>query len=565
MTPRFERLLFVYPDFEPTYWGMQHALPLAGRKAFMPPLGLLTIAATTPGCYQVRIVDMNCRPLTDDDIAWADMVLFSAMMMQQRTLFSSALRCRKAGKPVVIGGPYPTSFPEECRPFCDVMVLNEGELTWPMLLKDMETGTLQPVYTSSAKPDITRTPCPRFDLLPMGDYAVIPLQYSRGCPFQCDFCDITVLYGRVPRTKTTSQMLAELDAVYATGYRGGVFIVDDNFIGNKREVATFLRELEQWNRRHGHPFQYGTEASLNLADDPELLAALVAAGFLWVFVGVETPSMEALQEAHKLQNLKGSLVDRVRILQEAGLLVFGGFVLGFDNETEDIFDRQIRFIGEAAIPNALVGQLGALPGTPLFERLRKEGRLLRSCTEGLGPFYSNFRTKLSFETIIRGQRRILETIYQPRAYFDRLLAAYRRLPKERNRFARLRRLLFPSGIVLGSGTQTSGRVLPQMSAKARLRSLIGFLRRVEPGYRREAWRFLAAMFRHCPEYIQQSLDYLVMGYHYHRFTRENVLPEFDRVLASAANGFTQNGGAKEQIPNQSGNKEIVPVVGGVVR
>ena len=538
MSKSFQRLLFVYPDFEPTYWGMQHALPLVGRKAFMPPLGLMTIAAMTPARFEIRIVDMNCEPLTDGQIDWADMTFFSAMMMQQRTLFDAALRCRQRHKPVVFGGPFPTSFADQCRPFCDHMVLNEGEVTWPLFLKDLEAGQLQPVYRSAEKPDITLSPSPRFDLVNMADYAMIPLQYSRGCPYQCEFCDIIVLYGRRPRTKTAAQMLAELEAVYRTGYRGGLFIVDDNFIGNKRQVAQFLPELAIWNRRHGNPFQYGTEVSLNLAEDAELLRMMVKAGFLWVFVGIETPAAEALKVTGKFQNLGGSLADRVRILQNAGLLVFGGFILGFDGETEDIFDRQIEFIREAAIPNALIGQLGALPGTPLLARLAREGRLLRSLTDpnGPGPFYSNFRTTLPFDTIIRGQQRILETIYRPRAYFDRLLEAYRRLPQETATLRRLTRLLFPAGMVLGSGTQRKGKALPQMSGRARLASLARFLRGVEPGFRREALRFLSIMVRERPEYLQQSLDYLVMGYHYFRFTRETLIPESQRVLENFSDG-----------------------------
>ena len=384
---------------------MQHALPLVGRKSFMPPLGLLTIAAMTPNTYEIQIVDMNCEPLTDDHIVWADLVLFSAMMMQHTKLFVAAHRCRAAGKPVVFGGPYPTSFPDECRGHCDYMVLNEGEVTWPLFLADLQTGTLQPIYASEQKPDITQSPCPRFDLVEMANYATIPLQYSRGCPFQCEFCDITVLYGRAPRTKTPTQMMAELDALYRTGYRGGVFIVDDNFIGNKREVKKLLPELERWNREHGDPFQYpGTEASLNLAEDPRLLKGMIEAGFLWVFVGIETPSTEALKETRKLQNIHSgaTLLDRVRVLQTAGLLIFGGFILGFDNETDDIFDRQIEFITGAAIPNAMVGQLGALPNTPLLTRMQAEGRLLHSLTDdqGFGPFYSNFKTKLPYEKIV---------------------------------------------------------------------------------------------------------------------------------------------------------------------
>jgi len=529
-----KKLLFVYPDFDATYWGMQYALPLVGRRSFMPPLGLMTIAAMTPPEYEVRIVDMNCEPLEDKQIHWADMVFFSAMMMQQRTLFVAADRCRAAGKQVVFGGPYPTSFPEECRVHCDFMVLNEGEITWPAFLADLSAGAkTKPVYETEAKPDITKTPCPRFDLVNLANYAMISLQYSRGCPFQCEFCDIHVLYGRIPRTKTAEQMLAELDALYRTGYRGGVFVVDDNFIGNRREVVKFLPELERWNREHGNPFQYGTEATLNLAEDKRLLRQLTASGFLWVFIGIETPEKEALKETHKHQNVNGSLVDRVRELQSAGLLVFGGFIVGFDNEEEDIFDRQITFITQSAIPNAMVGQLGALPKTPLLARMEREGRLIRSLTDetGLGPFFSNFRTKLPFETLLRGQMRILQTIYEPRAYFERLLDAYRRMPRQRGFLKRAKRVLSPSRMLLGGGTQSSVKALPQLTNRARFVALLRMLRAVEPVFRREALRFIGKMLRSRPEYLQQSLDYLVPGYHYFRFTRDSVLPEYADILS----------------------------------
>jgi radical SAM superfamily enzyme YgiQ (UPF0313 family) len=529
-----QKLLFVYPGFDPTYWGMQYALPLVGRRSFMPPLGLMTIAAMTPPEYEVRIVDMNCEPLRDEQIDWADMVLFSAMMMQQRTLFAAADRCRAAKKPVVFGGPYPTSFPDECRPHCDFMVLNEGEITWPAFLTDLSAGR-QPKaeYATDSKPDITQTPCPRFGLVNMADYAMIPLQYSRGCPFQCEFCDIHVLYGRVPRTKTAEQMLAELTALYQTGYRGGVFIVDDNFIGNRRDAISLLPHLERWNEAHGHPFQYGTEVTLNLAEDKKLLGQMIRAGFLWVFIGIETPEKEALKETRKHQNVNGSLVDRVGVLQAAGLLVFGGFILGFDNETEDIFDRQISFITQAAIPSAMVGQLGALPKTPLLARMQREGRVTRSLTDesGPGPFFSNFVTKLPLETIVRGQLRILTTIYEPKAYFERLLDAYERMPRESTLLGRLKRLFLPGGMLLGSGTQNAVRPLPQLTNRARLSALVSMLVGVEPAFRREAFRFMRKMFRSRPEYLQQSLDYLVPGYHYFRFTRDSILPEYTELLS----------------------------------
>ncbi len=371
----YRHILLVYPKFPITFWGMQYLLPLLGKKAMMPPLGLITIAALTPPGYEFRLVDLNCEPLAEEDLAWADMVCVSAMLPQKSSLFAVGERCRKAGKLVVFGGPLPTACPEECAPYCDVQVLNEGEVTWPLFLADLERGTYGALYTNEDKPDITHTPIPRFDLLKVDDYLMIPIQFSRGCPFQCEFCDIIVMFGRRPRTKTPEQLCAELDALERTGFRGEVFIVDDNLIGNKREVRKLLPRLKEWNEAHNMPFFYGTEASINLADDAALLHDMVAAAFRWVFIGIESPSVESLQETLKFQNTKRSLADSVLTIENAGLLVEAGFIIGFDSDSEDIFDRQIDFINEAAIAGAIVGLLVALPGTPLFRRLREAGRL----------------------------------------------------------------------------------------------------------------------------------------------------------------------------------------------
>ena len=254
MTNTKRNILMVYPKFPSTYWGMQYALPLMGKKGLMPPLGLITIAALTPSHYQLRLVDLNCEPLQDQDLAWADIVCFSAMLPQKGSLFEAAERCKTAGKLVVFGGPYPTACPDECAPHTDVLVLNEGEITWNAFLSDFESGTYKSRYITEDRPDVTQTPVPRFNLLKIEDYTTIPIQFSRGCPYLCEFCDIIVLFGRRPRTKTPDQMLKELDAIYATGHRGPVFIVDDNFIGNKKEAAKFLTQLVSWNRKHGTPF-----------------------------------------------------------------------------------------------------------------------------------------------------------------------------------------------------------------------------------------------------------------------------------------------------------------------
>jgi radical SAM superfamily enzyme YgiQ (UPF0313 family) len=529
-------LLLVYPEFPKTYWGMQYSLPLFGKKALMPPLGLLTIAAMTPPEYEVRLVDLNCAPLTDDDLAWADMVCFSAMLPQKNSLFQTASRCQSLGKLVVFGGPFPTACAEECQPYCDVQVLNEGEVTWPLFLEDLAQGTYRSLYTSDEKPDMTTTPIPRFDLLHTDDYAIIPIQFSRGCPFQCEFCDIIVMFGRRPRTKTPAQLCAELQAVYDTGYRGVVFIVDDNFIGNKREAKRLLPELKAWNEAHGQPFMYGTEASINLADDPALLQLMVDCQFRWVFVGIETPSMESLTETLKYQNTKRSLLDSVQVIQNAGLLVYGGFIIGFDHDREDIFDRQIEFITQAAIPHAMVGLLVALPGTPLYKRMQETGRLKPDVYEGTSDQcgYTNMVTQLPARQLLEGYRKVIATIYSPHEYFRRSLEAFCRLPHPDALLARIHRVLYLQRI---NGMFILRRLRAQKAAQehAGLRRKLIFLSRLFKGlsaeYKRQSVKFMWSVLKHCPDQFPRAIPCILMGVHYSRFSFEHVLPELEDTLA----------------------------------
>jgi radical SAM superfamily enzyme YgiQ (UPF0313 family) len=521
------RFLMIYPQFEPSYWGMQYALPIIRRKSLMPPLGLITIAAMVPATSEVRLVDLNTRPLRDDDIQWAEVVLFSAMLVQKDTLLLAAARCRQAGKMVVFGGPYPTACPDECRPYCDVLVLNEGEVTWPLFLRDLESGQVQPVYSSSEKPDITQSPVPRFDLLNVNDYVSMPIQFSRGCPYNCEFCDITVLFGRRPRTKTPAQLLRELDELHETGYRGQVFIVDDNFIANKAKVMELLPELLQWNHQHGYPFAYGTEATVNLGDDPTLLQRMVEAGFIFVFLGIETPSLESLRETGKYQNLTGSLLNRVLKVQQAGLLVYGGFIVGFDHDSPDIFDRQIEFITAAAIANAMVGPLMALPGTLLFDRMKREDRLLNSSEYGnwYESGHTNIVTVMDHRQLLDGLRRIVKFIYEPSHYFDRALRSFQLLPRHRSyrgRWSRFRR--FANHY---RQSPTSDSEVEKPSLRATLAFFIELYRGLPRDFRKPLVRFLREVIRTCPEHLPQSLPFLCMGYHNFRFTAECVLPKID--------------------------------------
>lgn len=527
-----KNILLVYPEFpNKTYWGMQYSLPFIGRKAFLPPLGLITIAAMSPPKHQFRLVDLNCRELSDDDLGWADMVCFSAMLPQQTPLFRAASRCKAAGKPVVFGGPFPTACPEVCRSHCDVLVLNEGELTWPAFLEDFEQGTWRDVYTHQKRPDLRETPIPRFDLLNMNDYGMIPVQFSRGCPFRCEFCDITVLFGRKQRTKTSSQFIAELQVLYDMGYRGGILVVDDNFIGNKRAVLNLLSDLQAWNETHRHPFLFFTQASLDLADDRILLKRMVDADFKGVFLGIESPSRESLKEAGKFQNIKDSLVDSVKTIQQAGLVVHGGFIIGFDHDGEDIFDRLIAFVTEAAIPNAFVELLFALPGTALHKRLEREGRLEPIDTENYLESRTNIVTILPRRKLLEGFRKVIETIYAPSEYFKRTLEHFSRLPPPDTRVARVRNLLRVGEKVIRifSVNERQERA-SNLSLVGRLRTLRHFFRQLPWEFRKESLRFLWHFVRICPDRLPGALFFIIMGMHLYRYSFGDLIPDLDKGL-----------------------------------
>jgi Fe-S oxidoreductase len=542
----YQNILMVYPQLPPTYWGMQYYLPLIGKKALMPPLGLITIAAMTPARYRFRLVDLNCESLKQSDLDWADMVCFSAMLPQKSSLFKTAEICKAAGKLIVFGGPYPTACPEECAPYCDVLVLNEGELTWRSFLNDLEGESYKKIYTTHDKPDVTQTPIPRFDLLKLDDYGIIPVQFSRGCPFQCEFCDIIVMFGRKPRTKTPQQVLEELDAVYQIGYRGLIFIVDDNFIGNKKEAKRLLVALAAWNAEHGHPFFYGTEASVNLSDDRDLLDLMVKADFTWVFLGIETPSADSLKETRKVQNLKGSLVERVRLVQDAGLQVYGGFIIGFDNDTEDIFERQIGFISETAIANAVIGPLVALPKTPLYARMKQTGRLLEEADgdeeRTIASGYTNIVTVIPRRRLLEGHLQILQTLYTPEEYFKRSLDGLCRLPYPASLRRRLTRLAWLCTLGI---RDIVGKIITKKTSVGSLigqiRSLSSLYKEIPINYKMASREFARAVMRKCPDQIPWIPHYFMMGYHYYRFTFEHVIPGLSALIEKLPPADEQEG------------------------
>ncbi len=426
-------ILLVYPKYPSTFWSFSYALKFISKKASLPPLGLLTVSAMLPAEWKQRLVDMNVETLSDRDLRWADYVFLSAMSIQKESAQNVIARCKSLGTKVIAGGPLFTASPEEFS-HVDHLVLNEAEITLPMFLDDLRKGTPGRVYTSPRWADLTATPTPNFDLLNLKAYASMNIQYSRGCPFDCEFCNITVLYGRVPRTKSKEQILAELDVLYARGWRSGVFIVDDNFIGNKVKLKKeILPAVIEWMEMRRHPFALNTEVSINLADDDELMRLMVKAGFDTVFVGIESPNEESLTECSKLQNRNRDLIACVKKIQQAGLEVQAGFIVGFDKDPSSIFERLIAFIQESGIATAMVGLLNAPHGTKLYHRLKKEGRLVKSATGDNTDFSINFIPKMNSEHLINGYRKILNTIYSPKHYYARVKQFLRdyRPPKAR--------------------------------------------------------------------------------------------------------------------------------------
>lgn len=429
------RALLVYPRFAAhSFWNYQATCDAVGARYSATPLGLITVAALLPKHWQVRLVDRNIEELDDATLAWADVVMTGGMLPQQRDALALIARAHAAGKLVAVGGPDATASPEVYAD-ADFVVCGEAEEILGGFVADFEAGVKRGRYVAPAYPDLTRSPTPRFDLLALKKYMHVGVQFSRGCPFDCEFCNVVELNGRKPRTKEVSQVLAELDALRALGYRGHVDFVDDNLIGHRKAAKPFLRELARWLRDRGHPFEFTTEASLNLADDPELLQLMKDAGFFAVFVGIETPDAEALRQAHKLQNTRRDLAASVRAIHRAGIFVNAGFIIGFDAERESVAQAMIALIEASHIPVCMVGLLYALPGTRLARRLHGEGRLAADafeagaedadqCTSGL-----NFETRRPRAEMLADYRAVLRHLYAPENYFARVRAVCRELDR----------------------------------------------------------------------------------------------------------------------------------------
>jgi len=411
--------LLVYPEYPDTFWSWKRIMKIICRKAAFPPLGLLTVAAMLPAAWNKKLIDMNVSELKDEDILWADYVLASAMITQKESAKKVIERCNKLGVRVIAGGPLFTTGYEE---FSGVehFVLGEAENIFPVLLGGLEKGCAKKVYTSGVRPNIGSAPIPLWELINPKDYVSLSVQNSRGCPFDCEFCDIVVMNGRVPRVKSAEQFLAEIDAIKKTGFRGGVLVVDDNFIGNRVKVRAMLPKLIQWQRENGYPFTFSTEATINLADDEKFMDSMAIAGFDQVFLGLETPSSAGLVECGKSQNKNRDVVASVKKIQRHGMHTAGGFIVGFDSDTESIFEDQIDFIQKSGVVVAMVGLLQALPKTRLYERLFKEGRILDACTGNNTDCFLNFKPKMDGKTLLEGYKRVVGIIYSPKEYYKRI-------------------------------------------------------------------------------------------------------------------------------------------------
>ncbi|MBL1179117.1 B12-binding domain-containing radical SAM protein [Pantanalinema sp. GBBB05] len=414
--------LLLYPQFPQSFWSYDRFMEIAGLKAVIPPLGIITVAALLPSDWEIRFRDRNVACETEADWQWCDLVIVSAMIVQKPDFQALIRKAVRLGKPVAVGGPYPTSVPQDAlEAGANFLILDEGEMTVPLFLEALSQGETQGIFRSLDKPDVTQSPMPRFDLLQQDAYLLMAIQFSRGCPFNCEFCDIISLYGRKPRTKEPEQALAELQTLYDLGWRGSLFIVDDNFIGNQRNVKRFLRELIPWMQQHNYPFSFITEASVNLAEDNELLQLMSEAGFYAVFLGIETPDQDSLQVTRKLQNTRNPLVEACRKINQAGLLIYAGFILGFDGERSGAGDRIEAFVEQTSIPQPMVGILQALPNTALWERLKQEQRLIEGSSHPTGDQNTlmNFVPTRPITEIAKEYVEGFWTLYEPKNYLRR--------------------------------------------------------------------------------------------------------------------------------------------------
>lgn len=486
------KILLVYPETPSTFWSFKDALKFVSKKAAEPPLGLITVAAMLPAEWELKLIDLNITNLEDDQILWADFVFLSGMNIQINSFKEVIRRCNKLKVKIVAGGPLATT---QHKDFLGVdhFVLNEAEATLPPFLEDLKNGNPKRIYSTDEFPEITSSPAPKWELLDMKKYASMSMQYSRGCPYDCEFCSITMLNGRKPRTKNPEQFIAELDKLYKLGWREPISIVDDNFIGNKRKLKNeILPAIIAWSKKRNYPFKFITEVSVNLSDDEELMNLMIEAGFNSIFVGIETPNSESLEECGKAVNLNRDLVTSIRKMQSKGFIVSAGFIVGFDNDHPNVFDEQIRFIQKSGIVTAMVGLLNAPLGTKLFKRLSREKRLLSNFTGNNMDGSINFIPKMNYSELMAGYTNIIKTIYSQKDYYHRIkkfLQQYK-LPDWHSNKLSLREV------------------------KAFLRSLwlLGLLEKGRKYY----WKIFLYSLLKFPEKFPLAITMAVYGYHFRR-------------------------------------------------
>jgi len=505
------KVLMVWPQFPSSFWGMHHLHGIVPERAAIPPLGLITVAALCPQRWQIRLVDRAFEELRDEDLLWADIVMVSGMSVQRADLLATLRRARSLERRTFVGGPWASSEPELLIPEADHVLVGEADEVFADIAAALENGTARSLYHVAEKPSMEKSPVPRFDLLKLDSYSTMPVQFSRGCPFECEFCDIITIYGRRPRAKTPAQLLTEITELHRLGWEKWVFIVDDNFIGNQKKALAATQELAAWQRANRYPFAFFTEASIDLADKAEMLAAMVEANFVHIFIGVETPSASALKETRKFQNLRKDTLSQIQAIQRSGLWISGGFIVGFDADDETIFERQREFLEKAAIPWAMVGLLQAPPTTPLFERLRREGRLREDVVFVSNFGLPNFEPKMGLPVLLRGFSALLSDTYAPESYCKRLLAsmeAWHTQPVQQPPRAHV-------GLLL------------------RIMALSVWVQGVRSDYRRTYWTTLGRLLYRCrkqPVKLWLGLLGLVTGHHFITYTRE-LVGELEQQLA----------------------------------
>jgi len=485
-------ILLVNPETPTTFWSFKDALKFVSKKSAEPPLGLITVAAMLPRYWSLKLIDMNVSKLNDKDLLWADYVFLTGMNVHVNSIREIIRRCNKLGTKIVGGGPLFTTQHEDFLGV-DHFVLNEAEITLPLFLKDLENGTPQKIYSTDEFPDISHSPVPKWELLEMKKYASLSLQYSRGCPYDCEFCSITMLNGRRPRTKGKEQFIKELDRLLELGYRGSVSIVDDNFIGNKKQLKNvILPALIEWQKQNKYPFNFITEVSINLSDDDELITLMVEAAITSIFVGIETPNDESLNECGKSQNLRRNLVSSVKKLQNSGMVVSAGFIIGFDHDPPEIFEQQINFIRKSGIVSAMVGLLNAPTGTQLYKRLKYENRLLVNWSGNNMDGVTNIIPKMNYQDLIAGYSKVIHTIYSPREYYKRIKSF-------------LQEYKVPSW-------KSQMLTLTEIKAFIRLVWVIGVLEKGKPYF----WRTLFYSLFKYPKKFPLAMTFAVYGYHFRR-------------------------------------------------